>query len=573
MHAAARAAAAPGDGNATTARLNSNAATSTAVDDDDASMRRCASRASRSVMSYARDRACGYAHRARTHAMATTRDDVRVDVGRFDSSGGGDGDAPERARVGGAYTTSRQDAFGLPYVVKFNSTDGTWVAIGDEDGYVTILDALRALPREDETGAGYAPYSSILAHNNAIFDVAWMRDDKQILTASADHGIHLFDVETSVQMMAFDGHASCVKALAAQPTSKYVFASGGRDGRLLVFDARTRGVVREGEDAPHASPIRTVNYAHKLPGVRAASRRSSSCLHSVTSVTFDNSGDVVLSSGGSDGIVKLWDVRYMKGTVGVLEDARDDSYVPGSFYDHDLGRRFGGVRASSSSSKKPRGISGIAVDPTSSRVAVSYVDNHMAMFDANAPSAGPMRHFVGHLSSSYYIKPCFSPDGAHVACGSLDHNVHIWNVARPRDKSIQLTGHALGVNVVHWSSRADALASCSDDGATRVWSVNPYKAPAPRQFAAAKSSLHPAMNERIRLALGGADGVDETDACLAATRTPTKLARVSPNTSAQSTPGAVSSPFDPTPEKAPPQKQRKRVREPFNAVDINASDR
>ena len=523
-----------------------------------------------SVMRYARERECGHACRARTHALATTRDDVRVDVGRFDSSGVGGRDEPERARVGGAYTTSRQDAFGLPYVVKFNSTDGTWVAIGDEDGYVTILDALRALPREDETGAGYAPYSSISAHNNAIFDVAWMRDDKQILTASADHGIHLFDVETSVQMMAFDGHASCVKALAAQPTSKYVFASGGRDGRLLVFDTRTPGVVREGEDAPHASPSKVVNYAHRLPGVRAG-RRARSCLHSVTSVAFDNSGDVVLSSGGSDGVVKLWDVRYMKGTVGVLEDARDDSYVPGSFYDHGLGRRFGGARASASASasvsKKPRGISGIAVDPTSSRVAVSYVDNHMAMFDANAPGAGPTRHFVGHLSSSYYIKPCFSPDGAHVACGSLDHNVHIWNVARPREKSVQLSGHALGVNVVHWSSRADALASCSDDGATRVWSVNPYKTPPSRQRAMTRTPSRSTMNARIRLALGDAEEFEDVAS------TPTKLARASRNASAQSTPGAVSSPFDPTPEKPPPQKLRKRVREPFTTLDVNAGDR
>ena len=175
--------------------------------------------------------------------------------------------------------------------------------------------------------------------------------------------------------------------------------------------------------------------------------------------------------------------------------------------------------------------------------------------------------FVGHLSSSYYIKPCFSPDGAHIACGSLDHNVHIWNVARPREKSVQLSGHALGVNVVHWSSRADALASCSDDGATRVWSVNPYKTPPPRQRAMARTPPRSAMNARIRLALGDAEEFEDVAS------TPTKLARASRNASAQSTPGAVSSPCDPTPEKPPPQKLRKRVREPFTTLDVNAGDR
>jgi len=475
--------------------------------------------------------------------------------------------APGVARARGAVATSRDDAFGLPYVVKFTRSARALMAIGDEDGFATIVDASRALPKDWETASEYAPAASVRAHNNAIYDVEWMRGDERLITASADHEIHLFDVETNVQMMAFDGHASCVKALAGQPTSAHVFASGGRDGRLLLFDTRAEGVVREGEGAPCASPSNGVNFAHKLPGVRNKSRRRS-CLHSVTSVAFDNSGDVVLSSGGSDGVVKMWDVRLMKGTIGVLEDASDDSYVPGSFYDHGLGRRFGGASSGASAAKKPRGISGIAVDPTSSRVVVSYVDNHMSMFDSNAPAAVPSRHFVGHLSSSYYIKPCFSPDGAHVACGSLDHNVHVWSVGQPREKSIQLTGHTLGVNVVSWSSRADALASCSDDGATRVWSVNPYKAPTPRERSAKKSTpptTMSTMNARIRLALGDEDATF-------ATMTPIKLSQRESLSSEHST--SAASPLDPTP--GPPLKVRKLAtkrsnRRPFEVIDVNAS--
>ena len=84
-------------------------------------------------------------------------------------------------------------------------------------------------------------------------------------------------------------------------------------------------------------------------------------------------GDVLLSSGGSDGLVKMWDLRQMKSAIGALEDAGDDEYVRGSFHDAGLGGRFGGEGGTRAGGKRPRGISGIAIDPTSSRVVVSYV--------------------------------------------------------------------------------------------------------------------------------------------------------------------------------------------------------
>ena len=383
-----------------------------------------------------------------------------------------------------------------PFAVRFNAAAdarGTFVAIGDQNGTVTVSDATRA--------SSMSPRWTATAHENAVFDVAWTCDDARVLTASADTTAAMFDVETKVLSARFEGHDASVKALAMRPTNRDVFATGGRDGRLLVFDARcSTRVVRENEDAPYLSPKKAVRYAHKAhtPGVGRRSR-----LHSVTSAAFDNGGDVLLSSGGSDGLVKMWDLRQMKSAIGALEDAGDDEYVRGSFHDAGLCGRFGGEGGTRAGGKRPRGISGIAIDPTSSRVVVSYVDNHMAIFDANDPRGKPIRHFVGHRSTSFYVKPCFSPDGDHVACGSLDHDVHIWNVRRANEASIRLKGHTAGVNCVHWSKRLDALASCADDGATRLWRVDPSRASEvspPPTFARRRS--RPTMHPRILRALG-----------------------------------------------------------------------
>ena len=111
-----------------------------------------------------------------------------------------------------------------------------------------------------------------------------------------------------------------------RPTNRDVFATGGRDGRLLVFDALLDAGRARNEDA--------VSFAEEGGSVRAQGAHAGvgrrSRLHSVTSAAFDNGGDVLLSSGGSDGLVKMWDLRQMKSAIGALEDAGDDEYVRGS---------------------------------------------------------------------------------------------------------------------------------------------------------------------------------------------------------------------------------------------------
>ena len=211
-----------------------------------------------------------------------------------------------------------------PFAVRFNAAAdarGTFVAIGDQNGTVTVSDATRA--------SSMSPRWTATAHENAVFDVAWTCDDARVLTASADTTAAMFDVETKVLSARFEGHDASVKALAMRPTNRDVFATGGRDGRLLVFDARcSTRVVRENEDAPYLSPKKAVRYAHKAhtPGVGRRSR-----LHSVTSAAFDNGGDVLLGSGGSDG---------PPGDDGGGRSRRDGcDHFANAFGDEDRGRR------------------------------------------------------------------------------------------------------------------------------------------------------------------------------------------------------------------------------------------
>jgi len=49
-----------------------------------------------------------------------------------------------------------------------------------------------------------------------------------------------------------------------------------------------------------------------------------------------------------------------------------------------------------------------------------------------------------------YVTAAFSPDGTHVASGSCDQHVHIWQVDRPREPPVALKGHSGEVTAVVW---------------------------------------------------------------------------------------------------------------------------
>ena len=58
-------------------------------------------------------------------------------------------------------------------VPTFNN--GKWVAVGDEEGFVSIINAAAPLPQAFLPGDPEAPrpQAQWLAHHNAIFDLAW----------------------------------------------------------------------------------------------------------------------------------------------------------------------------------------------------------------------------------------------------------------------------------------------------------------------------------------------------------------------------------------------------------------
>ena len=394
----------------------------------------------------------------------------------------------------------------------------------------------RSFSEHRDRDGRFVPKQRWMAHENAVFDVQWCRGGSRMYTASGDQTVRQWDVETAAARRRFTFHRGSVKAVSVRPgCGGDVFASCGRDGAFALWDVRERRRSVSGRSVPRTggnftagtpgsvspdAPVAAVERAHEWrarSGTRAtahapASRRESSSARfvrhaayraptraassldvstrattstlcgfpsadsrrGVASLAFAHDGQLLLTAGAADGVVKIWDVRRLERGNPVAE-----------MVDGDPGAKAGGFSESNEPndasnerknvSGRRRGVTSLALAPGgSTRVAVSYSDAHVSLFDHNAPFAGPTHHLRGErFKTSFYVKTAFSPCGTHLASGSGDANVYVWRVDRPLDDPAVLAGHQGEVSAVDWSpTEFGCLASCADDGVARVWAVD-----------------------------------------------------------------------------------------------------
>ncbi|QJX00109.1 protein kinase domain-containing protein [Frigoriglobus tundricola] len=332
------------------------------------------------------------------------------------------------------------------------SADGLRIVTGSEDHTAKVwdartgADALVLAPHETATGA--LVYRS--GHSSSVTAAAFSRDGTQVLTASLDRSVKLWDARTGAEVLTFRGDKYGVLTAALSPDG-HTLATGSREG------ARTR-------DA------RTGKELHALTGHTGE----------VTSVSFRPDGARILTTG-RDKTARVWDARTgaellkLEGHTGwVISGAfcGDGSrIVTGSedktakVWDAGTGKEL----------LKLDGHTGWVISAMfsadGSRIVTGGEDGTARMWDAT--SGKELLKLEGH--TNWVSGAAFAPDGSRIVTGSHDKTVKIWD-AKTGAELLSLKGHTDQVSSVAFSQDGLRIVTGSRDKTARVWDARPVAA-------------------------------------------------------------------------------------------------
>ncbi|KAG4073230.1 hypothetical protein HA402_008576 [Bradysia odoriphaga] len=330
------------------------------------------------------------------------------------------------------------------------------LAISNEEGMIALQDTnlKKSAPESEKMLIGQQ------CHNNAIFDLEWMPGDMKFVSASGDHSAKLWDVRDSnfVESRVFKGHSRSVKTAAFRKTDSAVFATGGRDGAIYIWDTRTVSHVHTMRAdncilSGHAAGPGTPQSNKKRTSTRVTPKlQPTISTNSITGLIFQDD-DSLVSCGAGDGIIKVWDLRRHYGSFKKEPLPKFSIPYPGT-----------------STSK---GYSNLLIDSSGLRLYVNCLDNNIYCYNLATYSPKPIMQYVGLVNKSFYIKSCLSPDGQYLLSGSSEEKAYIWNVNNSQPLAT-LCGHRAEVTCVAWSQTKDLrVVTCSDDARHKVWRVGP----------------------------------------------------------------------------------------------------
>ncbi|XP_789660.4 denticleless protein homolog [Strongylocentrotus purpuratus] len=326
------------------------------------------------------------------------------------------------------------------------------LAAADEDGRVFIYNT--------NVNGPASQVQDWSAHNNAIFDVAWSYTEPRLVTASGDQSAALWDIKTAKCLATFKQHKCSLKSLSFRPWDGHVFASGSRDGSIMIWDDRCKKKGKGSSQLPvicisdahinqataKAQPKRRRKLAPELPTINSS--------YSVSVVLFQKE-DVLLSAGSADGIVKVWDIRKLK-------SSGSSSPTPSHQFPY------------SGTSNRKRGFSSLALTSTRTRLFASRTDSVVNEYDLSGVlGSQPVARYRGHMNSTFFVKAAISPDDLYLLSGSSDNNAYIWKIGEPESPSVTLEGHGAEVTSVTWCpTDFTKVVTCSDDNTMRIWKMS-----------------------------------------------------------------------------------------------------
>lgn len=295
----------------------------------------------------------------------------------------------------------------------------------------------------------------------------------KLISASGDHTARLWDVSESklVSIREFCGHTRSVKVATFRTNDCSVFATGGRDGAILIWDLRSSSnanadMIQKVDNRIYSAHV---GNAPTTPSTRRGRTRSGTpklppnvSNSSVTGLVFQKE-NTLISCGPGDGVIKVWDLRRCYSTL---------KKEPIAMYNLPYAGK-----------STLKGFTNLIVDESGTKLFASCMDSKIYCYNVSTYSKDPCMVYSGPQINSFYIKSCLSPDGEYLLSGSSDEKAYIWNLRNP-NPLVTLTGHNYEVTCVAWSNHLNnldgghtTLVTTSDDSIHKIWRIGPEDLP------------------------------------------------------------------------------------------------
>lgn len=293
---------------------------------------------------------------------------------------------------------------------------------------------------------GEALLRTLHGHRDHILAVAMTFDGRQVVSASIDESLKVWDLAKGQEVHTLSAHRGAVMAVVITPDGRQV-VSGSGDRTLKVWDLATGQEVRT------------------LRRHRGA----------VTAVAMTPDGRHVVSGSG-DRTLKVWDlttgqeVCILQGhadavrAVAVTPDGRQ--IVSGSgdrtlkVWDLATGKEVQTLRGHKDA------VLAVLVTPDGRQVVSASMDATLKVWDLERGQE--LRALYGHADAVRAVT--ITPDGRQLVSGAGDRTLKVWDMATGHEVR-SLRGHELWITAVAVTPDGQQVVSASTDETLKIWDL------------------------------------------------------------------------------------------------------
>jgi len=292
---------------------------------------------------------------------------------------------------------------------------------------------------------------TLIGHTSNVRAIAITANDTQIISASGDNTVKIWDLETGQELYTLRGHTKPIKSVAVSPDSTQVI-SASADQTLRVWDLRTRQTrfVLKG----HTQEVKAVaitpdshyalsaseDHTLKLWDLETGQERMTLWGHSdrVEAIAITPDGEKAISGSG-DNTLKIWDLKT----------------------GHELFTMSGHAAA----------IRSVAITPNGKQAVSASADRTLIIWNL-ATGERSLAPLIGHQGQVQAI--AIMPDGKQIISASFDRTIKIWDLQTGKELSTWMA-HADKVLAVAITSTGKEIISASFDETIKIWHLDSTK--------------------------------------------------------------------------------------------------